>query len=335
MSIAGIALAIILVIVVGYLTPFWVRRRQAILLSREGDRFSGGLRVVTDTAGAKEETLQTKDSAGMPLLTPRATGNQGSDMNKKESTGDTTRPGSQVRVKLSPRQARDLARLKSARAARLSQEKSQAQRRFLASILSFVLLVTVIVLAALSILSWWWLLAPAFILTAVTVTSRAAAVRSKKTAQKEDERLRELCAGFTRPTPVKEKPKDRLEVASAVLASEEMPHAKAPTPAVTEPQAASSSVEKASQAEEKPADNVSKSQKWEVPALPQPTYMREKKAASVRVHPDTDIIAVAAPKSKVVRPLEASKVEDGISSAEAASTYNLDIEAVLEARRAQ
>lgn len=275
-------------------------------------------------------------------------------MKNQVPKSDAARPRPSTRVRLSPQQAREMARLKSSRASRVSREKSQAQRRFVATIASLVLLVAVIILAGFSVLSWWWLFVPALVFVAVTVISRSAAVRSQKARQAEDKRLKQLCSTFVkvpaqatvRKNPVAAQLASGSEVAVQDPASAEKtvedaaadlngsvveaPVVEVP---VVEQSAAEQSAESSVVASKETSQGSGKG--WTVSQLPQPTYSREKKIATARVHPDTDIIAVKAPESKVVRPLEPSKVENAISSAEAASSYNLDIEAVLEARRAQ
>ena len=110
-------------------------------------------------------------------------------------------------LQLSGEQAREFARIKSSRAARVSRARAAGQRRMVISGLSGAALITVAVLAVMGMVGAAWLLVPAATLAAALGASRLAGARNEATREEENERLAELRAGLDPARSVRTMPR--------------------------------------------------------------------------------------------------------------------------------
>lgn len=354
----------IMVLIVGFATPRSIDRRKAVVLSREGDRYSTGIRMVGATGACNTggPTIQTRQVSSVPLLssTKQIESSEGVAMSEAKAAGKaSTGRASQTRpprvrsanaLRMTPTQARSLAALKSRRAARLSSEFSAAKRRLVTSIGSLALVLLVVGLAAFSLISWWFVVVPALLLAGTLVASRRAGIRTERAGAEENRKLRELEDAIrtgreVRPVTVTvPAAQDRAQVEESAP-EEEVAVAEA-VEVVAEPVAevAAEIAEADSPASEmtpspEPTTAAEESRGWSAAAVPAPSYAKKKNVSGRQVHADTDLIAVV-PVAKVPgRPVAASTdgAADGAKTESATAmqpSVAFDLESVLDSRRA-
>ena len=274
-----------------------------------------------------EPELDTCDHASGTILARGALTSGGS---MHQGTTGRTRP---VIDRRNNKAVREIAKLRARRAARLAAESAAGRRRMVVTgVCALATVALGIVIAATSI-AWAWIAIPAAALVASLATSRVAAVRSQRASERELELLTKL----------------RGDVRGAGRATAAAP---------AEPQASSSSSEEVAEVVEasepetgsvpslvfnvevsevvEVADTPARA--WTVAPIPAPTYASRERVRGRIVHADTDLrgiprIAAAVP----ARPIAQTAQVGARSTAEvvAAQAVALDLNAVLDARRAQ
>lgn len=198
MGFAGIALVAIVVLVGGLAAPQWSRRKEAVVESREGDRFSEGVRLV-DTVGRQSPGLRSRPQPGGKPHTAALLGTsrpaesiEGAGMDHPKAPRRPRRVRKVEALGMTPEQARKLTKLKAARAARISRESAAARRRLVTAGVSLIAVLVVAGFAAAALLPWWVLAFPAVFLTGTLIASRLAGIRTEKAGALEEKRIRTL-----------------------------------------------------------------------------------------------------------------------------------------------
>lgn len=372
MGLGGLTLAAVFFLVGGIFVPRLVNRRQALILSREGDRFSSGLRLLNEPAeGARlvgdasrntpvpvspDSSIQHRNP--MPLL------RDGTKPAQIETTMTTppvlhapNRPRSATTLRMTAEQTRRLAALKAERAARLSTMRAAAHRRLVTVGATAALTALFAVLAALSVFTWWWVILPATLLVGSIAGSRVAAINIEKAREREEEQFRALqeqvdARGGTRTAvvnapafaePVLETPDESTaskatateavtSESTSITAEEDVPGAVIAAKQ-TDGSVELSGVDPDLGAEEDAAV-MAASRSWSIREHPVPASVRKAKVQRRSIHIDTDLKGIPEVSNRLGRPLEPSDSVAG-KPVTVEEEYNLDLDAVLEARRAQ
>ena len=316
MEIGG--LVIVAVFVALFATvPSLVARRRAIVQSREIDRFSPKLRIIH----TNKTELDTCDHASGTILARGAL-----------TCGGRMHQGTTGRSR-NNQAARDIAKLRARRAARLAAESAAGRRRMvITGVCALATVALGIVIAATSI-AWAWIAIPAAALVASLAASRVAAVRSQQASERELELLTKLrgdVRGAGRPTAA-------VPVESPASPSENVVEVKADE--VVEPQTGSVpslvfnvDVPEVVEVADTPA------RAWTVVPVPAPTYASRERVRGRIVHADTDLRGIPRIGAAVpARPIAQTAQVGARSTAEvvADQAVALDLDAVLDARRAQ
>ncbi|QWW19943.1 hypothetical protein I6B53_02180 [Schaalia sp. 19OD2882] len=353
-----------MIVVVALMAPQMVARRTAITQSREIDRFSPHMRLL----GAQEDQADMSYREDRPVLLPDAVrmhADDGETMAQHQGNGRTARAARTRTVRPATpagSAVREISALRARRAARLSRESASGQRRMLLAAIFAVLTVGLaIAVPATAAVTWPWVFAGIVPLAAVLGTSRVAAVRSEAVGRSELEELRTLRAA------AKEQARRKPPVSSSAV---EIPESVA-VPVLREQSAPVSGHGEGALADEGAAarvdDEVGALQPeeveaplaatgtsgalptgatprverltWSVTPVPAPTYARRGRVAGRRVHSDTDLRGIPKVDVRVpARPVEAQVPGTGAMSTidvVASQAVALDLDAVLDARRAQ
>ncbi|MDC4232171.1 hypothetical protein M3T53_00365 [Actinomyces sp. B33] len=331
MELGGL-IVIIAVIAALSALPQMVARRTAITQSREIDRFSPRMRLLhppRDTAVQCEQatTALLPHSRRIAIET-------GDDMD----TAATSR--TRAARPVTPR-VREIANLRARRAARISAEAAAGRRRMAVCAALAVAVLVIGVVAAMTPLTWPWVLVPVALLGAELVASRLAARRSRAVGAAELDLLRELRDGAPRPAarPIV------VEASTGGDRSQDRPSAAADPVSSPAEEASEGAVEEVAQPlerEDSPdlADAPAPVERrtWSVAPIPAPTYAMRGRVSGRMIHPDTDLRGIPKVEARVPgRPVAATGAPGARSTDEvvASSPVALDLDAVLEARRAQ
>ena len=273
-----------------------------------------------------EPELDTCDHASGTILARSALTSGGS---MHQGTTGRTRP---VIDRRNNKAVREIAKLRARRAARLAAESAAGRRRMVVTgvcALASVVLGIVIVTAS---LAWAWIAIPAAALVVSLATSRVAAVRSQRASERELELLTKLRGGV----------RGAGRATAAAPAEPQAPVAEEAVEAaveVSEPQTGSVpslvfNVEVPEVVEV--ADTPARA--WTVVPVPAPTYASRERVRGRIVHADTDLRGIPRIGAAVpARPIAQTAQVGARSTAEvvADQAVALDLDAVLEARRAQ
>ncbi|WP_350258502.1 hypothetical protein [Scrofimicrobium sp. R131] len=334
------------------MAPRIVGRRQALVLSRDGDRFSTELRLLEEPP-ALNPTTRGRRPAPMPLLKNASSPSEsGTAMSYESSASRPHRPRSATTLRMTTEQTRQLAALKAQRAARISREAAAAQRRLVTVGVAAALMLLTVFLGATGVASWWWTAGTGALLVGSVGGSRLAAINIERAREREDQQFQALqeqvdARGGTRVAPVASETvsgasaavvsgqagsEQAVEAAEPVVVEVEMAEVTEVTEVVEVEEAAP--VASAIELTESVAAEVATG--WTVPQLPVPVAVRKAKTVRRQVHIDTDLRGVPQVESKVGRPMAAtaSPVVNLRPMVEE-DDFNLDLEAVLEKRRAQ
>lgn len=387
MGFAGVALVAIVILLGGLVAPQWSKRKQAVVESREGDRFSDGVRIVntagTSVTNVSKQSHQTAKTTVSLLGSPRqieSTEGAGMDHAKTPRRPLRVRDGGALRM--TPEQAQKLTRLKAARAARISRESAAAKRRLITVGVSLAVVIAFAGLAVAAIFPWWAMAVPSVFLVGTLVASRQAGIRTEKAHVREETLLRELevsvrggkvggsaqLDGSTssrsdrRPAEPTFKPAVEPTVEKVTPSRQERAEKPAEEPAesVSNTRIETSTfeteqgtghqvtvVEKTDCAaptpettltasESKPEPLKATGQTWMVADFPAPTHTRKASVTGRQVHADTDIKGVPQVETAPGRPVATSSQSETVDSETAAqSAVTFDLDAILDARRAQ
>lgn len=324
-----------------------------MVLSRDGDRFSTELRLLEEPP-ALNPTTRGRRPAPMPLLKNASSPSEsGTAMSYESSASRPHRPRSATTLRMTTEQTRQLAALKAQRAARISREAAAAQRRLVTVGVAAALVLLTVFLGATGVASWWWTAGTGALLVGSVGGSRLAAINIERAREREDQQFQALqeqvdARGGTRVAPVvseavasKETVSERsvsdkaVEAAEPVVAEVEVAEAAEVTE-VTEVVEVEEAAPAASAIELTESVAAEVATGWTVPQLPVPAAVRKAKTVRRQVHIDTDLRGVPQVESKVGRPMAAtaSPVVNLRPMVEE-DDFNLDLEAVLEKRRAQ
>lgn len=304
------------------------------MLSREGDRFSRAMRVVTpQSENSQSPASRVHHSAPILLPSPQR---EGTDVVTKVPQRPVS-PSARLR-RLDAAAARELATLRAKRAARISSAAAAGRRRFVTFCFSAGLVVLFTILGALSVLSWWFLIFPGVLLAGNIVASRMAAISNEKADAEELQRLEALTR---RASATTEAPKKRSRDDAANTRSDEAKENIVDTaftsskPAVEiAPVEADNDAISEHHDEDLTQDEAAPDRRvWEVQPLPQPTYLTKEKVQRRSVHVDTDLRGIPVVQAAPGRPVAASRLPQ--ESEPAPATFTFDLNAVLESRRAQ
>ncbi|WP_243442530.1 hypothetical protein [Schaalia vaccimaxillae] len=274
----------------------------------------------------------------------------------------------QVRVdRRANHNVREIAKLRARRAARISAEAAAGRRRMVISAVLALVTGIVAIVAALTPMSLAWTLVSGLALAIELGTSRLAAVRSEKAAQREAKMLAELRGGnqHDRVQGDGDAPADSHAQESQVVAREAIVETRVQVisegaktesvePIEDEANAEEVSTDASASAGDQPIDTTAVDQTdddavlseatasverrtWSVASVPAPTYAMRGRIAGRMVHPDTDLRGIPKVEARVpARPSEVTLTSGTRSTDQvvASSVVALDLDAVLEARRA-
>ncbi len=347
MNIAGLLLVALCAVIGLYMGPLLTGKKKAILLSREGDRFSDQSHVIIQEAEAT--SARRGDERGMLLIASPVKGrNDVRPRTAHKPQNPATRDG-----RLTVAAARELAALRSSRAARLASEASAAKRRFVTFCVALGVVLTTAGLSITSVIDWLWIIVPAGFLAATLVASRMAGIKAERDDNAEKERFAELQSQVRQPRnlpaqvnteaarileeittePVESFDEQQEEDASSLAAKSDDVEEAVAEESEVEPVAEQLEVEDANGFEEEPGvvlPPASEPTEWEYQALPKPAHMLKESVTGRQVHADTDMIEVVQVAETPGRPIAASTDEE-----ESPVTFSFDLNEVLKARRAQ
>ncbi len=337
------------------MAPRIVGRRQALVLSRDGDRFSTELRLLEEPP-ALNPTTRGRRPAPMPLLKNASSPSEsGTAMSYESSASRPHRPRSATTLRMTTEQTRQLAALKAQRAARISREAAAAQRRLVTVGVAAALVLLTVILGATGVASWWWTAGTGALLVGSVGGSRLAAINIERAREREDQQFQALqeqvdARGGTRVAPVASETvsgasaaavsgqavsEQAVEAAELVLAEGEVAEVAEVTE-VTELVEVEEAAPVASAIELTESVAAEVATGWTVPQLPVPAAVRKAKTVRRQVHIDTDLRGVPRVESKVGRPMAATASPVvNLRPMDEEDDFNLDLEAVLEKRRAQ
>ncbi|WP_217701590.1 hypothetical protein [Schaalia sp. Marseille-Q2122] len=357
-------------LVVLTIVPYVVARRTAITQSREIDRFSPRMRMLSDTGSASE---RTGEAATQRLISTSTQVRQIEGGHMVSQQGSARRPT--VTSRAEKQRLREIAQLRARRAARRSTEVAAGKRRMVLSGFFATLTAVVGVAAAASTaVSWVWVLVPFGALVVSLVVSRRAAIRFEEVSRAEQARLEELMglvpmgeadtvdrrvesddvvgAGEASADLAGEGVAETQNEADVFASSEDEPVAKAEADRVAgeaEVPAASSGVVEGAEAVDgvEPADGIEPAEAsgttraqaaWVPTPIPAPMYAQRARVGGRLVHPDTDLRGIPKVAASVpMRPSGMSETAAPLRSTEevaAAQPVSFDLDAILESRRA-
>lgn len=367
------------------LIPLLAARRVAMNQSREADRYSHQLRLLeTDTTSRS----RCEQSHTIPILAARRI--------LPELEGELMAHSSQALPsagvdRRAVQSVREIARLRSRRAARLAAEAAAGRRRLLISACLAIATALVGIIAAATALSGWWTLLPGTLLASSLGTSRYAAIRSQKADAAEVELLEELRGHISTAKRTHAAAEDEATLNAETQAAEDIDEialveslAESASESSTGSHVEDEGVDKLVDAQEDdgaqgraqaqlgtemrashggvstaavPDDQreeldgtpseldthltrgaTVERKTWTVNAIPAPSYAMRGRIAGRTVHADTDLRGIPKVEAKVpARPLHATSTSGARSTLDmvADQAVALDLDAVLEARRAQ
>lgn len=357
MEYGGLVVVLALVVALA-VVPHLIARRTAIMESREGDRFSPRMRMLSTDRDNYDECVETSPH----LLTgTRIVLRRDIDM----ATQEAVQAGRAPRVQ--HRNVREIAALRARRAARLSSEAAAGRRRMLAAAVSAAATLIVAIVVVATSVTWPWLLTPAALCVASLAASRYAAVRSQQADAREKAELQRLRGQISdeATAPSAAAPEQReTEVASiseavaeAEAASDRPVDAQqdddvaelvAATRELEETEASASDLSRVVPSgevnDEAPTGVIERvsapveRRTWTPASVPAPSYAMRGRVMGRVVHPDTDIRGIPRVEARVpARPIEAVPMENARSTEEVVEStmVALDLDAVLQSRIAQ
>lgn len=326
MHIGGILVLALVIVICAYLVPTLASKRQAVVESREGDRFSEAMRLV----GTPTHLPPARHERPIQARLLASSVDEGMDVESTAARRPASPTGRQKR--LTNAATRELSSLRAGRASRLASEAAAAKRRLVTFCVALFAFLVVLALGLAGLVNWWWLSVPSLFLVGSAVASRMAAIRTEKSNQRYESRLDEI----RRDAPVRyaapvsteqsqtrraafnqaEHHADPVAISQAIEAVKvEIGSGQTDEPSV----AASESVT----AEAEPGGS------WDVSPLPKPSYLLKETIARRSVRVDTSVTKIPQVAAVPARPVAASSAD------EAPVTFTFDLNAVLEARRAQ
>ncbi|MCD4549014.1 hypothetical protein [Schaalia sp. lx-260] len=353
MEYGGIFIVAVLGVVIS-LIPYLVTRRTAIAQSREIDRFSPQMRLLNTSHPHTEESCTT--GHGILLNGTRPVHSHNGGLMAHEKGSPQSAQFSRVHV------VREIARLRAERAARLSREAAGGQRRMIVTFICAALTVILGISTVLGSLAWAWALAGTLPLVGALTWSRVAAMRSERRNQAEITRLRELRDQASHEVTaephaytingsvtnvsteqIKETSQSTARTIDEVVTRTSQTHTgKTGINQYDENETKESSDAApaiARQSEEETGAATTSGMTWSVTPIPAPTYATRSRVAGRMVHVDTDMRGIPQVSARVpVRPVAIGQVSAPTQTTEevvADQAVRLDLEAVLEARRAQ
>ncbi len=354
MEYGGLVVVLALVVALA-VVPHLIARRTAIMESREGDRFSPRMRMLSTDRDNYDECVETSPH----LLTgTRIVLRRDIDM----ATQEAVQAGRAPRVQ--HRNVREIAALRARRAARLSSEAAAGRRRMLAAVVSAAATLIVAIVVAATSVTWPWLLIPAALCVASLAASRYAAVRSQQADAREKAELQRLrgqisdeATAPSAPALEQRETEAASTIAEAEAASDRPVNAQqdddvaelvAATREVEETEASASDLSRVVPSgevnDEAPTGVIERvsapveRRTWTPAAVPAPSYAMRGRVMGRVVHPDTDIRGIPRVEARVpARPIEAAPMENARSTEEVVEStmVALDLDAVLQSRIAQ
>ena len=354
MEYGGLVVVLALVVALA-VVPHLIARRTAIMESREGDRFSPRMRMLSTDRDNYDECVETSPH----LLTgTRIVLRRDIDM----ATQEAVQAGRTPRVQ--HRNVREIAALRARRAARRSAEAAAGRRRMLAAVVSAAATPIVAIVVAATSVTWPWLLIPAALCVASLAASRYAAVRSQQADAREKAELQRLrgqisdeATAPSAPAPEQRETEVASTIAEAEAASDRPVDAQqdddvaelvAATREVEETEASASDLSRVVPSgevnDEAPTGVIERvsapveRRTWTPAAVPAPSYAMRGRVMGRVVHPDTDIRGIPRVEARVpARPIEAAPMENARSTEEVVEStmVALDLDAVLQSRIAQ
>lgn len=217
MELSGLILAVIVAAITFYALPNRIARRYAVVTSREGDRFSPDVALVTNSFSHNSMMLSEANEVGRhqgfahgpskissrPLLaTSSASDLEGASVaasptprsneksTKKEGVGSISdAPRGRADSK---HPAREYAALRASRAARLSRQSAAAQRRLVTASVAGISMLVFIGLSVAGVIGWLWLVLPGAFLAGTLGSSMMAGEKARRENADELTRLTEL-----------------------------------------------------------------------------------------------------------------------------------------------
>ena len=342
MSYAGWVLVLLAAVIVGYLTPMLIRRRQSLLQTPVEDRFSTGSHIVDmdhsqRRVRAEQERKQPQLLAHTRVVDQPALRVVADCGNYLEGESEMSARNQSSRPDAIPSASREMARLRAQRAARIAREDAAGKRRFAVVAASLTAFVALAVMAFQVSLSPWWLLVPTAVAALVVVDGRLAYRRSVAAAEAESEQLQLLRAHRQSVTERRTRVRTALKL-STRAELEKQRQEVAPQVAETQPEEGNG---QAQPNDEVDATEAAIATGWTARELPPPTYAtaprlprREVSAEALEEASGEVQSTVASPR----RPVSARPtVFNGQSTQEVKDSLAVafDLEDVLELRRAQ
>lgn len=354
-SFVGWLVVVFALLLGGYAMPNLIRAREYKVNLPVESRFSSGLTVLDWNVHRMQVCGEVRREQPRLLASspggqwPRAGrerdgfGVQSREVGVMSRLSDTSREV--------PATSRQLARLRSARAARIARENAAGQRRLFAAGFSLMLLVAFVVAAVFGSFSPAWVVVPSLMLVGVVVEGRWAYRRSASAASEEDAVLQRLRSNIEREqgrwdslrTRIDRRVSEASERSGEASVAEEASAdadaaADSQTPTASHGDTGGERAEMNDLPEEVAEPEGTPAGGWVPRPVPAPLYQKTPKAPrrqwEIDVVSEGDQVVAKVP----ARPVAATPMgADAVSSDEAAQNAPVafDLEEVLQQRRAQ
>lgn len=212
-----------------YAVPATVARRKAVVTSREGDRFSPGMDLVTAQKVTVDPVAQQESTRPLlpTVLAAQSEGTSMTDVSGAPRSGALTAGPSagRGRQRFSPTQ--QMTALRARRVARLSREAAAVKQRIAAAAGGSILMLAFAIPAALGRMSWAWISLPALVLVATVASSMWGSWKAQQDSAAEIAELARIKESMRSEGAVPRHPR--------VISAQNRPHAaSAPRPAASQ-----------------------------------------------------------------------------------------------------
>lgn len=361
MGIETWALVALVAVLVVYLLPFLVGRREAMSMANAEDRYSSGLRLLaTGSAAASTEGC----GGGHAMI-----------FRRRPEVRAMNRP--EVRNVRALRKERELARLRQAHERARERRRVAASHRATVALILLGITAGTVVVAAVSVMPWWAVAVPGALLGASAIAGRRAARASAVADRRERRRIAALERELTALTgssaesrvlasapatadeqaqprseataPVREETAqetaadqavddaEREEPTQAARAQEEPKLTGEETPAeafIGEPAAETESAGTEAPGAREAKAPATPPQGWHPVSVPAPTYTLAARAPRRSYEPPVEEPFDSAPVPERPRSARAYPIAETEPGADEPVFHPIDLEAVLERRRA-
>ncbi|WP_040312992.1 hypothetical protein [Gleimia coleocanis] len=190
MTYTGLIILMVLAVIAVYVTPALIRLRQHKVDNPVEDRFSEGITVV-DVSRVCPRVFG-ESARSQPLLLPNSKVDLVNGDWSEAMVEATARPLKRRKVAKTAETEKQLAKVRAERKNRLAAEAVAGQRRFVIAAFALTFLVAFTVATVYGSLNTWWLTAPSSVLLGTLISGRAAYQKSQQASANETAAMRRI-----------------------------------------------------------------------------------------------------------------------------------------------